>query len=384
MDGDDDDECPSLIEAKVPVTILTGFLGSGKTTLLQRVLTEHHNLRIAVVVNEFEFGKSIEKGLTVQSSMKADDEWVELNNGCMCCSAQSQAVLALEKLMLRKGTFDLVLIETSGLADPGPVAAMFWQDEALCGSLYLCGIVAVVDARNALENLKTDASNEMTRQLLCADTILINKQDLVTSEQLRDVSGVMKQLNPAARVLSSSYAQVEDLRSLLFVHTVNRCGIESISANSCDDDGEHHVGDETSPFGQSIPHLHSSITSLSLCISGRDKGGCDQCRRAVFPTRRAVDHLCRDLLYHEGSESFSVVRMKAAVWVLPPQLPSGIDGGGSIAEPQLYQLQSICDLFDVQPMVSESIPRGCCRFIILGRQLNAERIKQLVAAHMVQ
>ncbi|KAG8338924.1 hypothetical protein TRVL_10249 [Trypanosoma vivax] len=117
-----DDECPELVSARVPVTILTGFLGSGKTTLLHYVLSAEHSLRIAVIVNEFEFGKSIEKGLTLKSSQKPDDEWLELNNGCMCCTAQTQTVKALEGLMQSKGTFDLVLVETSGLADPAPVA----------------------------------------------------------------------------------------------------------------------------------------------------------------------------------------------------------------------------------------------------------------------
>ncbi|KAH8617847.1 CobW HypB UreG nucleotide binding domain [Trypanosoma vivax] len=144
-----DDECPELVSARVPVTILTGFLGSCKMTLLHYVLSAEHSLRIAVIVNEFEFGKSIEKGLTLKSSQKPDDEWLELNNGCMCCTAQTQTVKALEGLMQSKGTFDLVLVETSGLADPSPVAAMFWQDESLCGSLYLSSNITVVDAKNS-------------------------------------------------------------------------------------------------------------------------------------------------------------------------------------------------------------------------------------------
>jgi G3E family GTPase len=287
--------------------------------------------------------------------------------------------------------FDLVLIETSGLADPGPVAAMFWQDEALCGSLYLCGIVAVVDARNALANMRTDSSNEMVRQLLCADTILINKVDLLerpggvcadnchplpaessctpsTSSEavaLCDVVSTMAQLNPAARLLTSSYAQIDDLQSLLFVHTVNRCGIEAAS-------GTYRPANGSSGFGQVVPHLHSTITSLSLSVVAC----ASEHRQAVFPSLRSVDLLCRDLLYHEGKESFSIVRMKAAVWVAAGSERS------QEQEAALHQLQAICDLFDVKPMAGETVPRGCCRFLVLGRQLDAARIEQIILEHI--
>ncbi|KAH8614645.1 CobW HypB UreG nucleotide binding domain [Trypanosoma vivax] len=217
-----DDECPELVSARVPVTILTGFLGSGKTTLLHYVLSAEHSLRIAVIVNEFEFGKSIEKGLTLKSSQKPDDEWLELNNGWMCCTTQTQTVKALEGLMQSKGTFDLVLVETSGLADPAPVAGMFWQDESLCGSLYLSGIT-VVDAKNLCNYLSDpDVSAEETRRVLMADRVVLNKCDIATEERQGAALDAVKRINPVVQVVRSPLSRLENLRDILMLNTTRQ------------------------------------------------------------------------------------------------------------------------------------------------------------------
>lgn len=165
----------------VPLVILSGFLGSGKTTLIQYVLSANHGMKIAVIVNEFEFGRSIEKGLTVRSAEATSDEWMELKNGCMCCSAKSQSVQALEQLVTRrKGNLDAILIETAGLADPVPIARSFWLDDALQAKVQLAGIVVVVDSSN-IENYITSEKLrfvEAARQLLAADRIVMNKIDV--------------------------------------------------------------------------------------------------------------------------------------------------------------------------------------------------------------
>lgn len=331
-----DDDCPELVSAKVPVTILTGFLGSGKTTLLHNVLTEEHHLKIAVIVNEFEFGKSIEKGLTLRSSEKSEDEWVELSNGCMCCTAQDQAVLALEKLMMRKGSFDLILVETSGLADPAPIAANFWQDDALCALLYLSGIVAVVDAKNIRRYLTdSDVSNEVTRQLLLADRIVLNKTDLVPEDELTEVAASITELNHTAHQIRSSFCKLshEQLRDILFVDTTN-----------------------TTDMLATLPdHRHSTITSISIELPG------------AVTAAQQVDFLCRELLYHEGLP-FEVVRCKAAIWC----------SASTSAPPLLLQLQSIGELFDVREMDGHSVPPGCNRFLILGRNLNKEWLESII------
>lgn len=358
----DEDECPDLISGKVPVTILTGFLGSGKTTLLHYILTEQHNLKIAVIVNEFEFGKSIEKGLTLKSSEKSDDEWLELNNGCMCCTAQSQAVMALEKLMMRKGSFDLILIETSGLADPGPIAANFWQDDALCAMLQLSGIVAVVDSKNISKYLAdNDIRTEVSRQLLMADRLILNKTDLVSAEELQSISAELSTWNSTATQLQSSFCKLspEILKQLLFINTTNDASILA-----------------------TLPeHRHSTITSIAIEIN-----------HATVASSVAVDFLCRDLLYDE-TQPFEVVRCKAAIWsrdgnAAAAQADATDDNekekssaASSTAGLRLLQLQSIGEMFDVREMEAITVPRQCNRFLVLGRNLNEAIVRGVIEKH---
>lgn len=338
-----DDDCPELVTARVPVTILTGFLGSGKTTLLHYILSAEHQLRIAVIVNEFEFGKTIEKGLTMKSSQKPDDEWLELDNGCMCCTAQSQTVQALEALVRAKGTFDLILVETSGLADPGPIATMFWQDAALDGFLYLSGIVTLVDCVNITKYLADpDVSREAARQILMADKLILNKCDIATAEQQAAAKSTVEGINPVADIVRSDHSRVPDLRSILFADTTRSLtGLEHLH-------GEHH---------------HSTITALSLEFTDSD---------APLPGRslavasvRDVEEIFKELLYKSEDYGFEVVRCKAALWMCQ-------EGAYS-----LLQLQSIGELFDVTPMEGQSVPAGCSRVLILGKQLDEQRIRQI-------
>ncbi|TSO77731.1 COBW domain-containing protein 1 [Bagarius yarrelli] len=153
---DDEDDCPKLVPieeknktpaAQIPVTIITGYLGAGKTTLLNYILTEQHNKRIAVILNEFGEGNALEKSLAVSQAGELYEEWLELRNGCLCCSVKDNGLKAIENLMEKKGKFDYILLETTGLADPGAVASMFWVDAELGSDLYLDGIIAVIDAK---------------------------------------------------------------------------------------------------------------------------------------------------------------------------------------------------------------------------------------------
>lgn len=332
-----DDECPELITARVPVTVLTGFLGSGKTTLLHYILSANHSMRIAVIVNEFEFGKTIEKGLTLKSSEKPDDEWLELNNGCMCCTAQTQTVTALESLMQRKGTFDLILVETSGLADPGPIAAMFWQDAALCGSLYLSGIVTLVDSVNICRYLKDgDVQQEAVRQILMADKVVLNKCDIATPSQQADAMATVHDINPIATVIHSDHSRVPNLREILLINTTR----------------------EAPELAHLHDHHHSSITAVSLEFFDPD-------RALAVASQRDVDAICADLLYRGEEYGFEVVRCKAAIW--------RCEGG----QYSLLQLQSIGELFDVTPMAGQSVPFGCSRALVLGKRLEEEKLRAI-------
>jgi G3E family GTPase len=337
-----DDECPELISARVPVTVLTGFLGSGKTTLLHYILSANHQMRIAVIVNEFEFGKTIEKGLTLKSSQKPDDEWLELNNGCMCCTAQTQTVKALESLMQRKGTFDLILVETSGLADPGPIASMFWQDKALCGSLYLSGIVTLVDSANICKYLQDpDVQQEATRQILMADKVVLNKCDISSAEQQAAALACVQQINPVADVIKSDHSRVPSLRDILFIDTT-------------------HAAPELQHLHE---HHHSSITAVSLEFFDPDHA-------LAVRSQRDVDMICKELLYKGQEYGFEVVRCKAAIW----RYENG--------DYSLLQLQSIGELFDVTPMEGQSVPFGCTRALVLGKKLDEEKLRSIFATFL--
>uniref|UniRef100_A0A8C0C750 COBW domain-containing protein 2 n=1 Tax=Balaenoptera musculus TaxID=9771 RepID=A0A8C0C750_BALMU len=139
--------------AKIPVTIITGYLGAGKTTLLNYILTEQHSKRIAVILNEFGEGSALEKSLAVSQGGELYEEWLELRNGCLCCSVKDSGLRAIENLMQKKGKFDYILLETTGLADPGAVASMFWVDAELGVDIYLDGIITVVDSKYGLNHL---------------------------------------------------------------------------------------------------------------------------------------------------------------------------------------------------------------------------------------
>ncbi len=159
---------------KIPVTVLTGYLGAGKTTLLNRILSEPHGKKFAVIVNEFG-----EIGIDNELVVNADEEVFEMNNGCICCTVRGDLVRIIDGLMRRKGKFDAIIVETTGLADPAPVAQTFFVDEAVGARTKLDAVVTVADAMWLKDRLK-DAP-EAKNQIAFADVILINKTDLVNS-----------------------------------------------------------------------------------------------------------------------------------------------------------------------------------------------------------
>ncbi|KAH0521413.1 COBW domain-containing protein 1 [Microtus ochrogaster] len=172
---------------KIPVTIITGYLGAGKTTLLNYILTEQHNRKIAVILNEFGEGSAVEKSLSISQGGELYEEWLELRNGCLCCSVKDNGLRAIENLMQKKGKFDYILLETTGLADPG--------------------IITVVDSKYGLKHLTEEKPdglvNEATRQVALADMILINKTDLVSEEELNKLRTTIRFLPPPHHRLPS-------------------------------------------------------------------------------------------------------------------------------------------------------------------------------------
>lgn len=178
---------------KTPVTVLTGYLGAGKTTLLNRILTEDHGKRYAVIVNEFG-----EIGIDNELVVDADEEIFEMNNGCICCTVRGDLIRIIDGLMKRQGRFDAILIETTGLADPAPVAQTFFVNEDVRSKTELDAIVTVVDAKHLLGEI--DHAHEAQEQLAFADIVLLNKTDLVNEAELADVEARLKRINPTAAI----------------------------------------------------------------------------------------------------------------------------------------------------------------------------------------
>ena len=192
----------NTVETRVPVTVLTGFLGAGKTTLLNRVLTENHGKRIAVIENEFG-----EIGIDNDLVIGAEEEIFEMNNGCICCTVRGDLIRILGHLMKRRDKFDYIMVETTGMADPGPVAQTFYVDDDMQEKLMLDAIVTVVDAKHIWEHI--DDSDEAKEQVAFADVILLNKIDLVAPEDLDRLEARIKSMNKMAKIRRTRDAVVE-------------------------------------------------------------------------------------------------------------------------------------------------------------------------------
>lgn len=192
---------------KVPVSVLTGFLGAGKTTLLNYILTENHGKRIAVIENEFG-----ELGIDNDLVINAEEEIFEMNNGCICCTVRGDLIRILGNLMKRRDKFDYILLETTGLANPGPVAQTFFMDDEIGAKLSLDGIVTVVDAKHINDRLGD--SGETREQIAFADVILINKTDLVTPIELVALETRLRKMNGVAKIFHTQNSQI-DLEHIL-------------------------------------------------------------------------------------------------------------------------------------------------------------------------
>jgi G3E family GTPase len=242
--------------SKIPVTVLTGYLGAGKTTLLNRILSENHGKKYAVIVNEFG-----EIGIDNDLIIGADEEVFEMNNGCICCTVRGDLVRIMDGLMKRKGKFDAIIVETTGLADPAPVAQTFFVDEDVQKNARLDAVVTVADAKWLSDRLK-DAP-EAKNQIAFADVIVLNKTDLVSKPELAEVEARIRGINPYAKLHRTERCKVAlsdvlergafDLDRILDIEP------DFLEADDHDHDHDHHH------HGHGLKHYHDEeMQSLSL------------------------------------------------------------------------------------------------------------------------
>ncbi|MCR6733045.1 MAG: GTP-binding protein [Afipia sp.] len=239
----------SVSPEKIPVTVLTGYLGAGKTTLLNRILSENHGKKYAVIVNEFG-----EIGIDNDLIVGADEEVFEMNNGCVCCTVRGDLVRIIDGLMKRKGKFDAIILETTGLADPAPVAQTFFVDEDVREKTSLDAVVTVADAKWLSDRLK-DAP-EAKNQIAFADVIVLNKTDLVTKAELAEVEARIRAINPYATLHKTQRAQVK-LSDVLGRGAFDLDRILEIEPEFLDDGGHDHDHDHHDHHGHDHHHDHS-------------------------------------------------------------------------------------------------------------------------------
>ncbi len=234
-------------EEKVPVTILTGFLGSGKTTLLNKILSEEHGKRIAVIENEFG-----EVGIDQALVIEADEEIFEMSNGCICCTVRGDLIRILSGLMKRADQLDAIIVETTGLADPAPVAQTFFVDEDVSGRTRLDAIVTVADAFHLTAQL--GEHHEAEEQIAFADVVLLNKTDLVDASGLKSIEKRIQKINPFAKVIRTARCEAP-LEEILGLNAFSLDRVLKVEPDFLDSDHDHeHDDDVTSTsFVSEIP-----------------------------------------------------------------------------------------------------------------------------------
>ncbi len=248
---------------KIPVTVLTGYLGAGKTTLLNRILTEDHGQKFAVIVNEFG-----EIGIDNDLVVGADEEVFEMNNGCICCTVRGDLIRIIEGLLKRKGKFDAILVETTGLADPAPVAQTFFVDADVRDAARLDAVVTVADAKWLAHRLK-DAP-EAKNQIAFADVIILNKTDLVSEAEVGEIEARIRAINPYAKLHKTVNCAVP-LDAVLGRNAFDLDRILEIEPEflKVEDDHAHHDHHHHHHESHGLKHYHDEdMQSVALSIDG--------------------------------------------------------------------------------------------------------------------
>ncbi|XP_031510010.1 COBW domain-containing protein 3 isoform X2 [Papio anubis] len=359
-----EEEEKSGLGAKIPVTIITGYLGAGKTTLLNYILTEQHSKRVAVILNEFGEGSALEKSLAVSQGGELYEEWLELRNGCLCCSVKDSGLRAIENLMQKKGKFDYILLETTGLADPGAVASMFWVDAELGSDIYLDGIITIVDSKYGLKHLTEEKPdgliNEATRQVALADIILINKTDLVPEEDVKKLRMTIRSINGLGQILETQRSRV-DLSNVLDLHA-----FDSLSGISLQKKLQHVPGTQ--------PHLDQPLVTTILSdlsivtITFEVPGNAKEEHLNIFIQNLLWEKNVRN----KDNHCMEVIRLKGLVSIKD--------------KPQQVIVQGVHELYDLEetPVSWKDDTERTNRLVLIGRNLDKDILKQLFIASVTE
>lgn len=375
----------SSCKRRIPVTIITGYLGSGKSTLLEKIALKGSDKKIAIIMNEFGDSSEIEKAMTIRNGEASYQEWLDLGNGCLCCSLKNIGVKAIEDMVERSpGMIDYILLETSGIADPAPIARMFWQDEGLNSSVYIDGVITVLDAEHILKCLddvspdthihgekvsvssKKDSGNynNYTKgeylnddtnltiahfQIAMADTILLNKVDRMKGQphEIELIKSRIHEINSLALIYETQYSEIP-IEHILDLHAYE----------SFDVIGKYLTRD--------IKTLHDPRMSTIVLNFRRLKS------KDEFDT--FIKRFLQVLLWKD----FGVDDYKAQNWEI--QRTKGIisyideDDGGRVTS---KIIQGVRDTFDILDNEKTSTSQGC-KLVLIGKYLDEQLIKNLL------
>ena len=338
---------------KVPVSVLTGFLGAGKTTLLNYILTENHGKRIAVIENEFG-----ELGIDNDLVINAEEEIFEMNNGCICCTVRGDLIRILGNLMKRRDKFDYILLETTGLANPGPVAQTFFMDDEIGAKLSLDGIVTVVDAKHINDRLGD--SGETREQIAFADVILINKTDLVTPIELVALETRLRKMNGAAKIFHTQNSQI-DLEHILNISAFDLKRSLEINPNFLEPEYPFEWG---GIFELDAGHYEFTLQEgpdpgMKVSLRQVSQASQDELERSIEPTVRIFSEeketlytgdtlkpnakLCYLDLQSDQSRFFMEIPLKGSYILFSEHMPEEFSAtlkkeNGEIAQPEISQV----------------------------------------------
>ena len=367
-------------ERKLPITILTGFLGSGKTTLLNYILTERHGHRIAVIENEY--GEvDVDSDLVLAS----DEEIFQMQNGCICCfvDVRNDLIDVMKKLLSHKDKFDHIIVETSGLADPTPVATAFFVDRSVAEEVELDAIVTLVDAMHIDQHLYDPvldgSDNQAVNQIVAADRILVNKIDLAEEDALGSLEGSLRKLNQTAPILRSSYGKV-DLSNILGVngfkpsYVRERAEILDIDLDDDRDAHGHHDHDchdaacDHPDHDHAHDHRHGDEGGKAGPISLRPHrhDATVKSHSFVYPEPFDGEKLAGFLKDYLGEHGDDIFRTKGIVSVA--------------GDERFFVLQAVHKLVDFRADHAWGEDKPKSKFVFIGRNLDREGIDRNLRA----